>query len=764
MSLSFAGVRLALLPDDYRQWITDWHSLSDFRFSDLWHFEGYGLGHLPTPPMPKEDVPEVGVLYWPTGLCRCGFVHYLIDLEGLEDIRTALGTGSGPEDLVLEDDLNGTSVTVPMYFLCARPLSQIVGDDRQLFLMTLVDRRYHLRQRTGSVTGVSTWGTLLSDLATALGITLTVDTVDADYDSPTSQWLFYEEYLSPVVDAACYRVGHRVVANLDGTFRTVSVTTASGLQNPQVLTLTKTAGGVLEREDLRRPVPASVKVIFRNSAAAAPHTVTKTLTGLAISEYDSAAGVTGEIYPIWGEIVYDGTNGTACDDYATQAATDFYLWALTDTDITYPSVTEWTPTGCEDRVEWKYLIDRILTRVVRWPFQVLYSGLSTYPSAGSSLTIGCNLSLTGSTVSVDVPSLIGDGLVLNGDDVCDKIDVAVGCGLQIDGDGAVAFDADAVAGNGLEVSGTCTLNADLGCGLEFDIDGAIAVNNDTLAGTAATTALVVSGTCGLAFDQTITDTTAVTYQTNTAVSANYCTGTLSITKTLQTITDRYNAAGVIVDRVYGSPATTTVATVDLCLMLECCEAAALEVVAAADPTSGAAPLLVNFTATPSGGVAPYTYSWDFDDGGSSALQNPSHTYTTCGEFEATVTVTDACGCQATDSVIITVTCSDCGIECPGTSVAGGGPHYATLVAATECWFNFGVLNTESTYSVTVTTDANVTVDITQQCSDITTQALTPGTTCFEFLTGEIFTDQYAIGFLSAAGANVNFTIAEASCP
>jgi PKD repeat protein len=69
----------------------------------------------------------------------------------------------------------------------------------------------------------------------------------------------------------------------------------------------------------------------------------------------------------------------------------------------------------------------------------------------------------------------------------------------------------------------------------------------------------------------------------------------------------------------------------------------LRLSASASPTSGPAPLTVSFTASVSGGTPPYRFAWTFGDGGTSNLQNPSHTYTTAGSFTARVTVTDAAG-------------------------------------------------------------------------------------------------------------------------
>jgi gliding motility-associated-like protein len=62
--------------------------------------------------------------------------------------------------------------------------------------------------------------------------------------------------------------------------------------------------------------------------------------------------------------------------------------------------------------------------------------------------------------------------------------------------------------------------------------------------------------------------------------------------------------------------------------------------------SCSAPVTVNFTDT-STGPGTLTYAWNFGDGGSSALQNPSHTYAASGAYTVTLTVTSSQGCAAT---------------------------------------------------------------------------------------------------------------------
>jgi PKD repeat protein len=62
---------------------------------------------------------------------------------------------------------------------------------------------------------------------------------------------------------------------------------------------------------------------------------------------------------------------------------------------------------------------------------------------------------------------------------------------------------------------------------------------------------------------------------------------------------------------------------------------------AGSPTSGVAPLTVNFTDQSTG--APTSWDWTFGDGGTSTAQNPSHQYTAAGTYTVTLTVSNAAG-------------------------------------------------------------------------------------------------------------------------
>jgi immune inhibitor A len=65
-------------------------------------------------------------------------------------------------------------------------------------------------------------------------------------------------------------------------------------------------------------------------------------------------------------------------------------------------------------------------------------------------------------------------------------------------------------------------------------------------------------------------------------------------------------------------------------------------------------LQVSFSASTSGGTAPYSYLWNFGDGTTSTQQNPQHTYTAAGSYSVTLTVTDAQAQTATTTKQVTL--------------------------------------------------------------------------------------------------------------
>ncbi len=87
---------------------------------------------------------------------------------------------------------------------------------------------------------------------------------------------------------------------------------------------------------------------------------------------------------------------------------------------------------------------------------------------------------------------------------------------------------------------------------------------------------------------------------------------------------------------------------------------------AAAPTTGAAPLTVQFADRSTGG--PQSWSWDFGDGATSSARNPVHTYTSPGTYTVRLTVATTTGRSTGQRTgLITVTGS-----APSAGGGGGG--------------------------------------------------------------------------------------------
>jgi PKD repeat protein len=100
----------------------------------------------------------------------------------------------------------------------------------------------------------------------------------------------------------------------------------------------------------------------------------------------------------------------------------------------------------------------------------------------------------------------------------------------------------------------------------------------------------------------------------------------------------------------------------------------------ATPTTGTAPLAVNFTDTSSG--SPTSWAWTFGDGGTSNSPSPSHTYTATGTFTATLTATNGLGSTSASRTITVSTTAvitpsdDTQVNQAGTPVPGSAPSFS----------------------------------------------------------------------------------------
>src|SRR6266487_1896791 len=107
----------------------------------------------------------------------------------------------------------------------------------------------------------------------------------------------------------------------------------------------------------------------------------------------------------------------------------------------------------------------------------------------------------------------------------------------------------------------------------------------------------------------------------------------------------------------------------------------------AAPTSGTAPLTVQFTDTSTGG--PTAWAWDFGDGSSSTAQNPSHSYATAGTFTVALTASNAGGSDtATQAGLISVSVSG-NVGYQDGSTSGAGNAATGEKPESKLWWNDG---------------------------------------------------------------------------
>lgn len=109
------------------------------------------------------------------------------------------------------------------------------------------------------------------------------------------------------------------------------------------------------------------------------------------------------------------------------------------------------------------------------------------------------------------------------------------------------------------------------------------------------------------------------------------------------------------------------------------------VLVAGTPISSGEGAAVTFSATLSGGAAPYTYYWNYGDGNdeTTATLNPTHTYQDDGSFTAMVCVTDSNGQSATGAVTVSVANAAPTVTVSGQAQGNVGQPMTFIASATD---------------------------------------------------------------------------------
>lgn len=369
-----------------------------------------GLGlQAPACKNPYTNV-KIGEWYYPTAASRWSIFRGLATSSMVKQMLAAT-TGNTAKTFVMKctpHNLTGAStanytLSTSMFMLPPRPLAELGGRFDGLYLVTLVDERYYWQDTplTLNVDWTTTWASLLTQVATALGVTIsTASAIETVYSSPepdSALWLSNESS-SVVLDCIAANIGRVLVRTLSGSYVLYTPAESRTLVTSN-RTLTKdvrTAGGDLFQTSTTLPagslsdarnsvVPTSVTVSFPKYVTGndpVPHFMNSrygsqrptswnedaysdvyTVTVPIASGGPLVAGLTGTsttalrdtakaFYPT--EATTTPTNASGLTSLAMRIARDMYENQVAAAlDEVFPGTLAWSPEGLHDLI-WTY--------------------------------------------------------------------------------------------------------------------------------------------------------------------------------------------------------------------------------------------------------------------------------------------------------------------------------------------------------------------------------------------------------------------------
>lgn len=428
--ITYGGVVLPSFPDAVREHC-ERHGVNDIH-DFLW----------PSIPPSRDDTlpyhlpdrqPRLGQLLWPTGASRWTVGRFLMagsDVQRLRDLAYNGATGYKALQFILDDGTtsngNANRIKTDLFMLPPRPLDQIHNEE-QLYLLTLVDERYFWQQVAADVevdAGTTTWAGLYAAIATALGVTITVDAVEAAYLKPGAELSSRYDRLPQMLDMVCYCSGRRLVRSLDGTLTAQNPVNALLSQRQQLTKWGKEGGGLLafdrnigvHRCDLKPLVPDEVLVTFpvmAGSPLELPYTIAVTLTSLDLPEFLGITARDGSQI-IRTSVTASGsgtpTNNTELTALAQRIATDWYRWQLGRQDTRFAGIVPYDPEGVSDHICWQHTEEDCYTRVQRGPWNDTNADMDIHGSYGSLYGCCGGVYYDGSTTYINSLNTILDEL------------------------------------------------------------------------------------------------------------------------------------------------------------------------------------------------------------------------------------------------------------------------------------------------------------------------------------------------------------------
>ncbi len=387
MTLSINGVLLSPPEADVVDWCERTISVRDLYLWERTYWPGADLSFLAFPGILTDAVEAsrlyLGRLRWPRGAARWASLHLLVSNAQLTLLRGGGSSALPTLSLIMswEDATTGatvSSIAPPMQALPPLPLAKI-GGANGYNLLTLVDARFFWWAKSSGVIivsdspgGSTTWDDLLTQIGTALGVTLTWDAIPGVYLNPPRDFAASYEYLPLLLDAVLYSVGQRLVANLDGSFRGRNF--ANGLTDiAGSLALASArsliAGGPVSTTDSSAVTSATLLVAFPSSA------------GGLFTASGPTGGTRTDTKTLHDGALYDGTNAAQLTALAVQMAADYGAQFRGGGTWKYAGIVPWQPDPIDDAVEWTY-------RLIAGPLAEGEVSTRVYPPSWNDLTTG----------------------------------------------------------------------------------------------------------------------------------------------------------------------------------------------------------------------------------------------------------------------------------------------------------------------------------------------------------------------------------------
>lgn len=382
MAITLNGVNLLCSVPEWDAWVAENISLDAILSDSLRLYFPQAFTTFFKWPGWNERRVECGKFFWPgPGQTRFAIGNFLATkamVDKLQAVMAPAAGGLGHSHLVLsqvkpdssdaepetdDEETTVSSITFDVYMLPPRPLSGYASPPSplsQAYLITVVDSRFlALMQNTGQLTvtpGVTTWANLLGQIATNMGYSLTVDTVNAAYLTPPASFNVNYENGSVFADGTAYCAGERIVFPLTGTTAESQLpATALALAQANAKAGTVLAGGNILGAWTVANLPNQINVIF-------PATVTDN------APYEATATVNSKGHAfLWTwhhPIQYTGSNSADLNALATQLATDLNTWLQPVCDVVFQGIVNVTQNALQD-FEWIYRKKRVSLQLDR---------------------------------------------------------------------------------------------------------------------------------------------------------------------------------------------------------------------------------------------------------------------------------------------------------------------------------------------------------------------------------------------------------------